>query len=395
MQRLIVKKFGPLKNIDIELKDINLIIGKNGEGKSILGKLITILNGFYSEEEFIQRLKDYELYQYLTENTEIIFSINNKSFYSIKNNNLKISEPLLRLLTLLNELYQINLDKSDELNTFSNFKNGESMISFIKKAKKVNNIEIKQIKDSIKTAYIPAERNLISLFSQHIATLILSGLPLPKYLLEFIREFEQARGEIKELSFIDFKYKLENNIDKVFYDEKNFLPLNKSSSGLQAIIPLVLIIRYFYKRVYRFVIEEPELNLFPNAQNDLVRYIISNISQKSSVLDETSENSVFFTPSITILTHSPYILSSFNNLLFADKTAQQNSKTKEMINKIIEEKYWVDSNHFTAYSLKNGVATSILDKNGLINENNIDLVSEKLAEEFDQLIDIYREYKND
>ena len=43
MQRLVVKNFGPLKDIDIELKPINLIIGENGSGKSVLGKLIAIL----------------------------------------------------------------------------------------------------------------------------------------------------------------------------------------------------------------------------------------------------------------------------------------------------------------------------------------------------------------
>jgi hypothetical protein len=96
---------------------------------------------------------------------------------------------------------------------------------------------------------------------------------------------------------------------------------------------------------------------------------------------------------ITILTHSPYILSSFNNLLFAHQTALENNKIKEVINNVIKEKYWIDKNHFTAYSLDGGKAESITDKNGLINENKIDSVSEEMAEEFDQLIDIYREFK--
>ena len=43
MDRLIVKNFGPLKDIDIELKEINLFIGENGSGKSVLGKTITII----------------------------------------------------------------------------------------------------------------------------------------------------------------------------------------------------------------------------------------------------------------------------------------------------------------------------------------------------------------
>jgi len=43
MDRLIVKNFGPLKDVDIELNKINLFIGENGSGKSVLAKIITIV----------------------------------------------------------------------------------------------------------------------------------------------------------------------------------------------------------------------------------------------------------------------------------------------------------------------------------------------------------------
>ena len=40
MQRLIVKNFGPLKEVDIPIKDLTILIGPNGSGKSLLGKLV-------------------------------------------------------------------------------------------------------------------------------------------------------------------------------------------------------------------------------------------------------------------------------------------------------------------------------------------------------------------
>jgi len=42
MENIIVKNFGPLKNIDMEIKNLTVFIGESGTGKSILAKLISI-----------------------------------------------------------------------------------------------------------------------------------------------------------------------------------------------------------------------------------------------------------------------------------------------------------------------------------------------------------------
>ncbi len=36
MERLIVQNFGPLLNVDIEIKDINIYIGITSSGKSVI-----------------------------------------------------------------------------------------------------------------------------------------------------------------------------------------------------------------------------------------------------------------------------------------------------------------------------------------------------------------------
>ena len=40
--RLIVKNFGPLKDVDIEVRDFLCLIGKQATGKSTIAKLIAI-----------------------------------------------------------------------------------------------------------------------------------------------------------------------------------------------------------------------------------------------------------------------------------------------------------------------------------------------------------------
>jgi predicted ATPase len=55
----------------------------------------------------------------------------------------------------------------------------------------------------------------------------------------------------------------------------------------------------------QFIIEEPELNLFPETQRDLVYYLLEKCS------DQAREHRM------TITTHSPYILYALNNCMMA------------------------------------------------------------------------------
>ncbi len=42
MERLIVKNFGAIKNIELELKKLTVFIGETGAGKSTIAKLVSI-----------------------------------------------------------------------------------------------------------------------------------------------------------------------------------------------------------------------------------------------------------------------------------------------------------------------------------------------------------------
>ncbi len=42
MEKIIIKNFGPIKDIELEIKDINVFIGSTSSGKSTVAKLIAI-----------------------------------------------------------------------------------------------------------------------------------------------------------------------------------------------------------------------------------------------------------------------------------------------------------------------------------------------------------------
>ena len=56
---------------------------------------------------------------------------------------------------------------------------------------------------------------------------------------------------------------------------------------------------------------------------------------------------------LIITTHSPYILTVFNHLLFASRVVAKNPAAEEEVKEIVDKDYWLDPNEFSAYSLGN------------------------------------------
>jgi len=138
-----------------------------------------------------------------------------------------------------------------------------------------------------------------------------------------------------------------------------------------------------------FVIEEPETNLFPDTQVKLIELLESKRKLKVTDLNHGTFN--FYT------THSPYILSALNNLLYAYKIGSDlDINQQNRISKLIPKESWINSNDFSAYEIKNGRAKSIFRRRiGLVDENIIDSVSDKIMDEFRNLALIKTKLEND
>jgi hypothetical protein len=187
------------------------------------------------------------------------------------------------------------------------------------------------------------------------------------------------------------------------------VPLTLLSSGTQEILPLLNVLgqvatgqrdRIIFPRPNNFpgmpnlivlskgliYLEEPEANVFPDTQYQLVR-LFARLSHES-----------FLDFSWVITTHSPYILTAFNTLIEAWRVGNKEGK-REQVAALIAEKYWVSENDFAAYSIRDGLLAPIFSKeeegkegSGLIDGDFLDSVSDQLGGEFDKLLDI--EYAN-
>lgn len=381
MDRLIVKNFGPLKDVDIELNKINLFIGTNGSGKSVLAKLVTIFTNIneVKEELFLKKFEEYNI-NYITNHTIIEFSFGRKDAY-IKLHNEKIffgSDIDLAITVLKQKEIALKENNEENIKALKMIFTEDEIFTRLKKEED----DYKDIHKHTSSQYIPAERNLISLFNKSLTTLLVAEVPLPKFLLVFSSEFEKAGNKLKELEFLNVKYVNGDGLDrhKVYFNDEDYLPLEYSSSGIQSALPLYLTVKYFANKHFSIIIEEPEQNLFPKAQKEIIQYIVEQI---------TDDNNLF------MMTHSPYILSTLNTLMMAHKAGILGEKSKREVSKIINEKQWIDPDDFSAYYIEDGVTRDIKGRTGLISDNEIDEISDDIQGEFEELLSIYKEHKND
>lgn len=125
------------------------------------------------------------------------------------------------------------------------------------------------------------------------------------------------------------------------------------------------------------IVEEPEQNLFPEAQADVIYELLECVNA-------TKGNQ------LVISTHSPYILTALNNAIFAREVFDKKGKH---IDNLLENKM-VSIKDVSAYKFENGKITSIVDKEiGLIDAEQIDSCSTKINDVFNSLLDI-RDEKN-
>ena len=148
-----------------------------------------------------------------------------------------------------------------------------------------------------------------------------------------------------------------------------------ASSGVQSTLPLLLVTKYGVdEREYAsFVVEEPECNLFPAKQVEILQFLIIQTYAQNRML--------------TITTHSPYLLSALNNYLYAGVISKGMDKEKlDDLREIISDDLWLDTEDIN----KGKYCISLLDaETGLIDYNYLDGISLKMGDEFSQLNHLY------
>jgi predicted ATPase len=412
MEKIIIKNFGGLKDAEIILNKVNVFIGKQASGKSVTAKLIYFFKSIISQifiETFIRTEKEIDLAfmskfeGYFPVNTwtekpfEIVYYFNENEYIKVEKKksglSIKYSELIQSFFTKAEDSYRESKNiESDEWTRLNNL--FPVYLLFVKQ----------KLPDSLFQAhFIPASRALFSILESNMFS-IFGGNKYPildPLLLKFgsfyqsLKEKSQSE-EIKDSSIdniieeiLGSKYYYENTKDYLIHNDNRKINLAFASSGQQETLPLLLILKHFAKAKSdsSVLIEEPEAHLFPSAQKKIVE-LMSLVFNKAN--EQITNNKDYSNLQFTITTHSPYILSSFNNLVQASISYNQaNGKNKKEINKIIPKELHLNPDCLSAYAFRDGKADSIIDpETQLIYAEYLDSVSEDIGSEFSDLLDV-------
>jgi hypothetical protein len=424
-EKLVVKNFSVLEDVEIDIKKINILIGPQSSGKSILAKLVyffkiahngiatVIFNNGGKRELGKSLLKQFNKMfpQYLVigrafEVTyyygDYFFSIKNKESKSFKSYEISYSDAIIKKFRKLKKDYQKRV-----------LSNGLSNPSVLQQMQfSVSNDLVKFLHgyDLAHLSYfIPAGRSFFVNIEKNIFALIGQSAIIDQMLLEFAPFYNDIRDRYlpsfsaQKTSFdaelyrlctevLGGEYEFRNNYDFLKMTDGIDILLRDSSSGQQAAAPLIISLLALSKlKNICLTIEEPEIHIFPESQWKIVEII-------AIVYNILKRNSTFF-----ITTHSPYILTSFNNLLQAENTErdveekflngeideEQKNAALKKLDKIIQRKKRVAFEDVSVYSVKKGKCEDIRnEENMLIDANEIDEVSNITSTQFDKMLDI-------
>ncbi len=435
---LIIKKFGPLKDNEVQIKDIILVLGPQASGKSTFAKLVyyflsiksqiidvlsLILSDSIDSKYFftlIQKSLRNELYGYfdsflLREYFDVCYYFSDDLFIHIYNNNKRdykiVFSSKLRtaLQALVNSVKEYKKNNNVSLLGSSNISSiKEQKISFLnEQSERINNIINNRLDDKI---YIPASRSYVNKFTDLQFFKPIDNQFRNIDLLD--QEFSAFVGYLKKhynlsleeqlniyknnkLFGVNYNFKFPKEAQKlivkilkgeyhtngknehiVFNDTKgeHKIEVAFSSSGQQESLWILNIL-------YRQILEEGNFyTVIEEPEAHLYPDAQNNIAKLIALAANKGVK-------LLVTTHSPYFLGCLSTLFYA-KTVENKIKPQVIPNKVVPDFFRLDINKASIYYIKNGKLVNVYDKKAeYITVEVIDKASEENNNRLDKLID--------
>ena len=425
MEKIAIRNFAGIEKLDLDIKPINILIGPQGVGKSVVVKLLyffkeTLYNlGSRRGIVVMETLENHERNMIVSfrkmfdrsawksgSNFKISYSSINGLKFVVKGDEkgeIRIVLPegytdILNEIILVNKQYSPLKARELGISEFLKQRNEIETFLRLKLSEKFNEKLVEQV-------FIPAGRSFFSTINRNIYSIVEGKGEIDAGLDSFMLRFGsmyQLLGDFEAMNTLFWESSERSNtfdalVDQVMggryikendnqayilHKDQRKVELKNVSSGQQEALPMLLILKAIYEKTWKteggvLYIEEPEAHLFPTAQKSIVNLL-------AKVYTSNPDNFQIF-----ITTHSPYILTSFNNLMYAGNLIKEDESRRSAVEKVVDQDTILDASLFSAYAVQKTGATDLMDKeNGIINAELLDEVSNTIGREFDQLLDI-------
>lgn len=430
--KILIKNFDPVKTAEVDLnKNFQIFIGEQASGKSTIGKVVYFCRKIrdytldflleddqfmlnHQNEYFTNYLKyltrkfmacfgrtkhmPYFNIQYIREDTSISIQTNKDGYVRFRFDGM-LSSQIQHLILETAVMHQKMADH-----------NSNSIIDNITAVgvmkRRLSKLVSEIFGDSDEVIYIPAGRSLLATLSEDLWGLSTDNMDLT--MKEFISLIQRTRsnfgtkipemikdytktvkGQINNAAvnqayqliqeILKADYTSEEDGERIYFDERHWVKLMYGSSGQQEALWILLLsfILILENRRAFVIIEEPEAHLFPKAQKKIVNLIALLVNSTGS--------------RVILTTHSPYILTSANILLYSDKVeGNRKNATDNVVHRSLRLSY--DNAAAYVVGTENKTIVSLMDEEThMIDTEYIDSVSGITNEELERLLDMESE----
>ena len=382
MATIEIRNIGPIKEVpEITLNSVNVFMGPQSSGKSTIAKIISHCTWVEKDVATSQSLKEYDGTTRFKDELE--------SFHKIRG--YFRADSYIRYQSDVVEIVWENVSCRTEWGDIWSYKHS-------------------------KIAYIPSERNMVIL--PEARRVELGNTNVRSFLFDWFTAREKC-ADLPLLNLgVNYHYaeaKDEDHIQGEGFNSAYDILLSNASSGLQSLTPLLVMIKYLTKWVYeektpsyeqkqklgmfvrtfsalssdqlkklyqsffetnysQFIIEEPEMNLFPETQRDLVYHLLNKCLEREG-------------NRLTITTHSPYILYALNNCMTAGLVYDKMDEESKSRLKCGTSK--ISPSDVSIYEIQEGVVKRVQKEDGLIQDNYFDQQMGKLMDDFYLMLNYY------
>lgn len=133
--------------------------------------------------------------------------------------------------------------------------------------------------------------------------------------------------------------------------------------------------KYFFTN---FIIEEPEQNLFPTTQRDLIYFLFDKISNANR------------SHSLLITTHSPFVLYAINNCILGKRVSEDMPKDEQV--ELPSHNSWISSSQVSIWQIHNGEIKSVLDdQTGTVTKHYFNEIMNEILEEYYEMLNYFKD----